>query len=116
MRSGGEATCQPLPGGGHDYSLCPFTPAFEQKILALDASITASDFVLLCQCNTGITTSDWTALVTPTGGTVTALAHRLPEIGGGVTNSSTIVLTIVVINSQLLVDDITWDGKPLVAF
>jgi hypothetical protein len=47
---------------------------------------------------------------------VTALAHRLPEIGGGVPNSSTIVLTIVETNRQLLVEDITWNGKPLVAF
>jgi hypothetical protein len=47
---------------------------------------------------------------------VTAPPHRLPEIAGGVTDSSPIVRTIVEINGQLVVADIAWNEKPLVAF
>jgi hypothetical protein len=112
---GGVATCQPLPGSGHDYGACPFTPEFRQRVLALDAKQTAADFALLCQCNTGITAPSWAAVVSPTGGMVTGTLKALAEVGpGGIT--SIVVLTVVQSNGRLLVNDITWNGKPLVAF
>jgi hypothetical protein len=46
---------------------------------------------------------------------VTGTLKALAEVGpGGIT--SIVVLTVVQSNGRLLVNDITWNGKPLVAF
>lgn len=91
------------------YSTCPFTPSFESKLASLappnqQGALGNPGAVLTQDFQGGLLSAPtYSATVSNTGGTATVTIQ----------NWGSYVLTIVLINGQLLVNKITFNGKPL---